>query len=46
MMYLATNSGVMGQLRLPAGLRVLGWAATGAMGCSVAGLAIAWLVHS
>jgi len=45
-MYLATNSGVMGQLRLPPGLRLLGWAATAAMGCSVAGMAIAWLVRS
>ncbi len=45
-MYLATNSRVMGPLRLPAGLRVLGWAATATMGCSVAGLAVAWLVHS
>jgi NRAMP (natural resistance-associated macrophage protein)-like metal ion transporter len=45
LMYLATNSGVMGQLRLPAGLRLLGWAATAAMGCSVAGMVIAWLAH-
>ena len=45
-MYLATQAGVVGPLRLPAGLRVLGWAATAAMTCSVAGAAIAWLVHS
>jgi Mn2+/Fe2+ NRAMP family transporter len=46
LMYLGTNTGVMGQLRLPAGLRVLGWAAAAAMGCSLAVTAIAWLVHS
>jgi Mn2+/Fe2+ NRAMP family transporter len=45
-MYLATNAGVMGPLRLPAGLRLLGWVATATMACSVAGMAIAWLAHS
>jgi Mn2+/Fe2+ NRAMP family transporter len=45
-MYLATNAGVMGPLRLPAGLRLLGWVATAAMACSVAVMAIAWLAHS
>jgi Mn2+/Fe2+ NRAMP family transporter len=45
-MFLATRAGVVGPLRLPAELRVLGWAATAAMACSVAGMAIAWFVHS
>ena len=43
LMYLATNTDVMGPLRLPAGLRVLGWLAVAAMAASAAGLAIAWL---
>jgi Mn2+/Fe2+ NRAMP family transporter len=46
LMYLATNRAVMGPLQLPAGLRVLGWLAVATMGCSVAGLAIAWLRYS
>jgi NRAMP (natural resistance-associated macrophage protein)-like metal ion transporter len=45
-MYLATREGVMGALRLPAGLRILGWLATGTMACSVAGAALAWLWYS
>ena len=45
-MYLATRAGVMGPLRLPAPLRALGWLATAAMACSVAGMAVAWLVFS
>jgi Mn2+/Fe2+ NRAMP family transporter len=46
LMYLATNTDVMGPWRLPAGLRVLGWLAVAAMACSAAGLAIAWLGYS
>ncbi|HEY2338986.1 MAG TPA: divalent metal cation transporter [Steroidobacteraceae bacterium] len=46
LMYLATNTEVMGPLQLPAGLRVFGWLAAGAMACSPAGLAIAWLRYS
>jgi Mn2+/Fe2+ NRAMP family transporter len=45
-MYLATRAGVMGALRLPAALRVLGWLATATMACGVAGMAVAWLVFS
>ena len=45
-MFLATRAAVMGPLRLPAGLRALGWAATAAMACSVAGLAVSWLLFS
>jgi NRAMP (natural resistance-associated macrophage protein)-like metal ion transporter len=45
-MYLATRARVMGSLPLPAALRVLGWIAAAAMACSVAGMAIAWLVWS
>jgi Mn2+/Fe2+ NRAMP family transporter len=45
-MYLATRARVMGSLPLPAPLRVLGWIATAAMACSVAGMAVAWLVWS
>jgi hypothetical protein len=36
----------MGPLRLPPGLRALGWAATAAMAASVAGLAVSWLFFS
>jgi Mn2+/Fe2+ NRAMP family transporter len=42
-MFLATRAGVMGPLRLPAGVRVLGWAATAVMATSVAATALAWL---
>ena len=45
-MYLATRARVMGSLPLPAALRVLGWIAAAAMACSVAGMAVAWLVWS
>jgi Mn2+/Fe2+ NRAMP family transporter len=45
-MYLATRASVMGPLQLPAGLRTLGWVATGVMSGSVAALALAWLVSS
>jgi hypothetical protein len=45
LMYLASQVGVVGPLRLPTGLRVLGWTATAAMACSVAGMALAWLVR-
>ena len=45
-MYLATQAGVVGPLRVPAGLRLLGWAATAVMACSVACLAVTWLLNS
>jgi len=45
-MSLATQAHVMGPLRLPAGLRALGWAATATMAASVACLAASWLVFS
>src|SRR5215469_6377735 len=45
-MYLASQAGVVGPLRLPTGLRVLGWTATAAMACSVTAMALAWLVRS
>jgi Mn2+/Fe2+ NRAMP family transporter len=46
LMYLATKTGVMGSLRLPAGLRVLGWLAVATMACSAAAFAIASLRYS
>jgi Mn2+/Fe2+ NRAMP family transporter len=45
-MCLATRTSVMGPLRLPPGLRALGWAATAVMSACVAALAFAWLVSS
>jgi Mn2+/Fe2+ NRAMP family transporter len=45
-MFLATQARVMGPLRLPAGLRALGWTATATMACSVAGIAVSWLLFS
>jgi Mn2+/Fe2+ NRAMP family transporter len=43
MMYLAGNVGVMGALRIPAGLRTLGWLTVATLACSVAAVMIAWL---
>ena len=44
-MYLASNERVMGALPLSAGLRVLGWLTVATLACSVAGVAIGWLVR-
>ena len=44
-MYLATRASVMGPLRLPNGLRSLGWAAAAVMASSVAALTLAWLLY-
>jgi NRAMP (natural resistance-associated macrophage protein)-like metal ion transporter len=44
MMHLATSQAIMGSLRLPRGLCLLGWAATLTMTVSVAGMALAWLI--
>jgi Mn2+/Fe2+ NRAMP family transporter len=43
MMHLSTRESIMGSLKLPAGLSVLGWTATAAMGCSVVAAAVSWL---
>jgi len=43
MMYLASNLRVMGSLRIPAGLTVLGWLTVATLACSVAAVMIAWL---
>jgi Mn2+/Fe2+ NRAMP family transporter len=43
MMYLASNVRVMGALRIPAGLRMLGWLTVATLACSVAAVMIAWL---
>ena len=45
-MYLASQEHVMGTLRLPAGLRVLGWLTVATLAASVASVTIAWLAHS
>ena len=44
-MYVATRASVMGPLRLPNGLRSLGWAAAAVMASSVAALTLAWLLY-
>ena len=43
MMYLASNLRVMGALRIPAGLTVLGWLTVAALACSVAAVMVTWL---
>ncbi|HYX75394.1 MAG TPA: divalent metal cation transporter [Steroidobacteraceae bacterium] len=43
MMYLASSVRVMGALRIPTGLRVLGWLTVATLACSVIALTIAWL---
>jgi Mn2+/Fe2+ NRAMP family transporter len=43
MMYLASNVRVMGALRIPAGLRTLGWLTVATLACSVAAVMIGWL---
>ena len=43
LMRLSSRAEVMGALTIPRPLRALGWLATAAMGCSVLGLAVAWL---
>jgi Mn2+/Fe2+ NRAMP family transporter len=45
-MFLATQAGVMGPLRLSASLRALGWAATATMAGSVAAIVVSWLAFS
>jgi len=43
LMHLSRRKAVMGPLTLPPGLSALGWLATLAMACSVAGMAVSWL---
>jgi Mn2+/Fe2+ NRAMP family transporter len=45
-MYLAGEERVMGALRVPMGLRVLGWLTVATLAFSVAAVTIAWLVRS
>jgi Mn2+/Fe2+ NRAMP family transporter len=45
-MYLAGEERVMGALRVPAGLRVLGWLTVATLACSVAAVTIAWFARS
>lgn len=44
MMHLSTRTKVMGSLKPSRGVRALGWVATAAMGVSVAGMIVSWLV--
>ncbi len=43
-MYLASSEHVMGPLRIPAGLRLLGWLTVVTLAGSVAGATVAWLL--
>jgi Mn2+/Fe2+ NRAMP family transporter len=45
-MYLAGEERVMGALRVPTGLRVLGWVTVATLACSVAAVTFAWLAGS
>ena len=45
-MYLASREQVMGALRVPPGLRVLGWLTVATLACSVGAVTIAWLARS
>jgi NRAMP (natural resistance-associated macrophage protein)-like metal ion transporter len=42
MMLLSSNEAVMGEFRLPPGLKVVGWAATGVMAAAAVGLFATW----
>jgi NRAMP (natural resistance-associated macrophage protein)-like metal ion transporter len=44
MMHLASRRDVMGSLKLPRGLRVVGWISTAAMACTVLAMVLSWLV--
>jgi NRAMP (natural resistance-associated macrophage protein)-like metal ion transporter len=44
LMHLSTRTAVVGPLKLPVGVRALGWAATLAMAVSVAAMVVSWLL--